>query len=423
MSLVHRFTPMSARDPHETHRTATPLELLFDLTFVVAFSQAAGQAAHYFEEGHTVTAIVGLAIAVFAVTWAWINLTWLASAYDNDDVLFRLATLIEMVGVVIMALGLPVFFASIDTAFAGGDGDHPASGGQHIDNAIMIAGYVVMRVATIALWLRAARNDPARHRVCLTYAVGIAIVQVAWIVALVANPPAWVALTLMVVLAAAEMTVPYLAERIDGGTPWHPHHIAERYSLLVLITLGEVVTGTVLAVSAVVDEQGWSVEAVLVAFGGLLLAFTIWWSYFILPSGRMLHRRRDRSFGWGYLHIVLFGAVAAVGAGLHVASAVIGGHAGVGESYALWTLAVPVLVYLLMLVVIYELLLRTPDLLHLGMLAVAVAIVAVAIVAGALGASLGACIVVIALAPAAVVVGYEAGGWRRSERDLQRHGA
>ena len=43
---------MSGRDPHEPHRVATPLELLFDLTFVIAFGVAASQLAHSLASGH-----------------------------------------------------------------------------------------------------------------------------------------------------------------------------------------------------------------------------------------------------------------------------------------------------------------------------------------------------------------------------------
>ena len=70
---------MTGRDPNESHRAATPLELLFDLTFVVAFSQISSQAAHYLELGDVGTALGGFAFSTFAVTWAWINYSWLAS--------------------------------------------------------------------------------------------------------------------------------------------------------------------------------------------------------------------------------------------------------------------------------------------------------------------------------------------------------
>ena len=83
--------------------------------------------------------------------WAWINYSWLASAYDNDDIFFRIATLVVMVGVLVVALGVPDVFHSIDE-------------GDYLDNTVMVAGYVVMRVATVAIWLRAAKHDPARRK-------------------------------------------------------------------------------------------------------------------------------------------------------------------------------------------------------------------------------------------------------------------
>jgi len=60
------------------------------------------------------SAILGFAIASFAVAWAWINYSWFASAYDTDDWVMRLATMAQMIGVIVLALGLEQMFASID---------------------------------------------------------------------------------------------------------------------------------------------------------------------------------------------------------------------------------------------------------------------------------------------------------------------
>jgi low temperature requirement protein LtrA len=81
------------------------LELLYDLTFVVAFGTAADQLAHYLAEGHLGPAIGGFCLAVFAVSFAWMNYSWFASAYDNDDWVFRVATMVQMVGVIVLSLG------------------------------------------------------------------------------------------------------------------------------------------------------------------------------------------------------------------------------------------------------------------------------------------------------------------------------
>jgi low temperature requirement protein LtrA len=84
---------MVGRDRHEVHRVATPLELLFDLTFVVSFGLAASQLAHALAEGHYAAGLLGVAIASFGICWAWTNFTWFASAYDTDDWVFRIVTM------------------------------------------------------------------------------------------------------------------------------------------------------------------------------------------------------------------------------------------------------------------------------------------------------------------------------------------
>jgi low temperature requirement protein LtrA len=124
---AHHRRRMSGRDPSEAHRGATPLELLFDLTFVVAFGTAANELAHYTADGRVWTGIAGFVFATFAVAWAWINYSWFASAYDTDDWVFRLATMVQMLGVIVLALGLEQAFASIDED-------------DVLDNGVMVAG-------------------------------------------------------------------------------------------------------------------------------------------------------------------------------------------------------------------------------------------------------------------------------------------
>ncbi|SFR87506.1 Low temperature requirement protein LtrA [Agromyces sp. CF514] len=404
--LHHRLRRMVGRDPNQAHRAATPLELLYDLTFVVAFSQAGSQAAHLLELGHFGSAAIAFAFAVFAICWAWINYSWLASAYDNDGVFLRIATMVQMLGVLVLALGLPEFFESIDE-------------GHHVDNAVVIAGYVVMRVSTIALWLRIAHDDPSARRTAHGYAISLGVIQVAWVAMIFVDPPLVVALGLMFVLGVCEMIVPLFAERRGGETPWHPHHIAERYSLLVIITLGEIVLGTILAISAVVEEQQWSTEAAGVALGGTLLVFGLWWSYFTVPSGRLLAAYRSRSYVWGYGHIVVFGSLAATGAGLHVAANAIAGEAHITDVEALLTIAVPVAVFLAMLFLLYSYLLRRFDPFHLVIFVASLAVLALAVLAVAGGASLPAGILIAAFSPVVVVVAFETIGHRHQAEALR----
>lgn len=406
--LDHRLRGMVGRDPNEPHRTSTPLELLFDLTFVVAFSQAGAQTAHLLELGHWGPAIGGFAFAVFAIWWAWINYSWLASAYDNDDIFFRVATMVEMLGVLVLALGLPQLFDSLDE-------------GRHVDNGIVVAGYVVMRVATVALWLRAAKHDPARRRTALTYVVFVSVAQVGWVVLIFADLPLTTGLAFMLLLVVLELVGPYVAERgRDGGTPWHAHHIAERYGLLVIITLGEIVLGTILAISAVIEEQDWSVETVLVAFGGTALAFGLWWVYFTMPSGKVLARFRERGFVWGYGHYFIFVALAGTGAGLHVAAFTIEGVAHIGIVQALLTVVIPVGLFMVALFTVYSLLLRQFDPFHIWLFVGSMLALVLAVAAVAAGASFGIGILLTAVSPFVVVVGYETVGHRHQAAALER---
>jgi low temperature requirement protein LtrA len=403
----HRMRRMTGRDPDEPHRGATPLELLFDLTFVAAFAQAGDQAAHLLAEGHFAHAAVAFGFVAFAVCWAWVNFSWFASAFDTDDWFFRVTTMVQMVGVLVLALGTPPIFDSIDH-------------GEPLDNGVVVAGYIVMRVAMLALWLRAAMQAPRHRRFALVFAASIAVAQLGWTAVLFLDLPLGRLLPILIVLYAIELGGPVVAARAGRFPPWHAHHIAERYGLLVIITLGEIVLGAIAAVAAVVERVGWSMEAVLVAVAGTGLAFGIWWTYFVVPAGEVLKRHRRRAWVWGYGGIVIFASVAAMGAGLHVAAYVVEGEASIGVVDAVLTIAVPVLVTVVAYFAIYSYLVGEVDPFHLLLFVGTAAALAAAVLLAALGVGLGVCLIVVMLAPAVIVVGYETVGHRHMAGVLER---
>lgn len=403
----HRLRRMVGRDPREGHRGATPLELLFDLTLVVAFAQAGGETAHLIAEGHIGSAVLAFAFVMFAVCWAWINFSWFASAFDTDDWFYRVTTMVQMVGVLVLALGIPDVFESIDH-------------GEPVNNTVVVAGYIVMRVAMLAQWIRVAVQDPAHARVALGYVVTISVSQLGWTGALFLELPVAGFLPLAVVLVGIELIGPILAERRDGGTPWHPHHIAERYGLLLIITLGEGILGTIVAVAALIDHVGWSVEAGLVAVAGTGLTFGLWWNYFIVPSADVLEHHRHRSWGWGYGHIPLFASIAAIGAGIHVAAYVVEGEATIGVVGAVLATAIPVGVASLAYFVLYSYLLRGFDPFHLVLFAATIAVLVLAVAVAAQGLSLGWSLIIVMLAPVVTIVGFESIGHRHMAAALER---
>jgi low temperature requirement protein LtrA len=400
---------MTGRDPNESHRSATPLELLFDLAFVVAFGAAGNEFAHYLAAGHIASGIGGFAFVMFATGWAWINFSWFASAYDTDDWFYRLCVMVQMIGVVILVLGIPPLFHSIDE-------------GHYLDNGVLVAGYVVMRVAMIAQWLRAARQDPSRRSTALTYAGFVAVAQVGWVALAIAHTTLGVTIAIAAVLYLIELAGPWVAERRvrDGGTPWHAHHIAERYGLLTIIALGEGVFGTITAVSAAVEATGWSAEAAILVVAGVGLTFGLWWTYFLLPAGAILRRYREQAFVWGYGHLLVFASIAATGAGLHVIAYVIEGESTLGPVAAVMTVALPVLVLCLSIFALYAYLVAEFDLFHLLLIAGTVVVLVLAVLVASWGAPLSASLILITLAPFVTVVGYETVGHRHEARMLAR---
>jgi low temperature requirement protein LtrA len=322
---------MHGRSSTEAHRASSPLELLFDLTFVVAVSSLVGQLAEQLVEGHPV-AIVAYLQVFFAIWWAWMNFTWFASAYDVDDVLYRVFTLVQMAGVLVLAAGVPVAFGNSNYV-------------------VIVIGYLIMRVAMVGQWIRAGIEHPATRCAAFRYAGGVLLVQLGWVLRLLLPPE--LALASFVVLAIAEMAVPVWAER-RVHTSWHPGHIAERYSLFVIILLGESVAVATMAMQQALQATGVTPQLIAIGVAGLELLFGVWWLYFLEPSESGLRRRRQWSYFWGYGHYVLFAAIAAVGVGLEVAVKSVSGEHVISAVGAGYVLAVPVAVVLAVLYVLYR---------------------------------------------------------------------
>ncbi|MFD0315564.1 low temperature requirement protein A [Streptomyces flavalbus] len=316
---------LTARARDEAHRTATPLELFFDLCFVVAVAQAGAQLVHALAEQHVGEGILNYAMVFFAIWWAWMNFTWFASAYDNDDVLYRIVTLVQMAGVLVLAAGVARAFD-----------DH--------DFLLVWLGYAIMRVAMATQWLRAARTAQGAERaVAVRYATGVLLCQVGWLGLLVLPEPArlWV----FWVMVVAELCVPVIAERARSTT-WHPRHIAERYGLFTIIVLGETILAATVAVQSAADEHEALGDLLPVAAGGLLIVFSAWWVYFVVPIHGHLRSNRQ-AFLWGYGHYLIFASAAAIGAGLEVAVEQAVGAAHISTLAAAAAVTLPTALYLL----------------------------------------------------------------------------
>ena len=303
-------------------RASTSLELFFDLCFVVAVAQASSGLHHDLSEGHITDGVSGYLFIFFAVWWAWMNFTWFASAYDTDDVAYRLTTLVQMAGALVFAAGVP-------RAFVGGD------------FVVITLGYVIMRLAMVTQWLRAARADPTHRRGCLRFAFGVTLVQIGWVVRL-ALPQPWDVVAFGV-LVVAELAVPIWAEQ-GARTTWHPEHIAERYGLFTLIVLGESVLAATVAIQSELDTKVAVADLASTAVGGMLTVFSMWRLYFTKDAARFLTSLKIGLI-WGYGHYLIFGSAAAVGAGLGVNVDHAMGRAHLGSTAAAASFTVPAAVF------------------------------------------------------------------------------
>lgn len=319
-----RLLPMRPRDPGESGRTASTLELFFDLVFVIAVSVASVELHHALTEDHVVDGLVSYAMVFFAIWWAWMNFTWFATSFAVDDWLYRVLTLVQMAGVLVLAAGVEPVFADQDFR-------------------IVIVGYVIMRVAMVAQWLRASRQAGDAHRTCLTYASGIAVVQVLWI-AMLALPESVLPVA-FVVLVLAELAVPVVAER-SSTTPWHPHHITERYGLFTLILLGESLLGSANAVFEALHEDAELGPLLAVATLAFVTTAALWWIYFWPPHHRAITSLAS-SLRYGYVHYVVFAAAGALSAGIEVEIDVLTDHSKLSDLAAAFTVTVPVALFVL----------------------------------------------------------------------------
>jgi low temperature requirement protein LtrA len=279
---------LRAFDVGERH--ATWLELFFDLCFVAAIAALAAD-LHHDPTTAGVARFCGLFVPVW---WAWMGFTWYATAFDTDDVPFRLALLTAMLTVICLAAGV------------GGVAAGQAAG--------FVLAYAALTGILAGLYLRAWRRARVLRPYCARYGLSNLLGAALWLSSLLVPPPARYGVWALAMLAL--MTGPVLAVRAYPGQAYDAGHIPERYGLFTLIVLGE----SVVAVSAGTADAGWSVPVALAAGTGFGLAAAVWWLYFSFVSAGALSRARLlAAFTWGYGQLCIFAGIAAAAVGVELA--------------------------------------------------------------------------------------------------------
>jgi low temperature requirement protein LtrA len=271
----------------------TPLELFFDLVFVLAITQCTALMA----AEPTWTGLAKGLLVLGVLWWPWTGYAWLTSVVDPEEGAVRLVMFAAMAGFLVAALCVPGAFGESALLFA--------------------CAYGIVRAAHIGLFVLASRDDPALRQSVLGLAGGTAL-GVGLLVA-AAFTDGWEQGALWALALLLDVGEPFLF----GSEGWKlvPGHFAERHGLIIIIALGESIVAIGLGASGGVDGG-----VVAAATLGMAVAAALWWLYFdvvALVAERRLSRaavgREQNEMArdsYSYLHFPMVAGIVLLALGL-----------------------------------------------------------------------------------------------------------
>ena len=270
-----------------------PLELFFDLVFVLAITQCTTLMSHE----PTWTGLGRGILILGLLWWSWVGYAWLTSVLDPEEGAVRIVLFGAMAAFLIAAICEPEAFDGLAMEFA--------------------VAYGAVRAAHIALFLIASRDDPGLRRSTLGLAVGAAIGVTLLIVGALLDPGPRAALWALAL--ALDMAGPYLF----GSEGWHlvPGHFAERHGLIIIIALGESIVAIGVGAGA---EMTWGIAGA--AALGIAIAAALWWLYFdvvaLVSARRLASATEGRELNelardsYSYLHFPMVAGIILAALGL-----------------------------------------------------------------------------------------------------------
>ena len=288
MSFI-RITPPQLRTKEvQDHRTATWLELFYDLVFVVAVAVLAARLL-----GDVSGAGIASYFGYFALLWwLWASHTYYADRYDTDDLVYRLLAAGQMVAVVVIAAALSPDAASSTQAFA--------------------FGYAASRILLLGMYWRAYRHVVETRVLVKGYLIGFGTAAVVWTASAFVPDESRVAL--WSVALAIDLATPWVMRKEQAKVPLDVSHLPERFGLFTILVLGESMAAVVMGLA----HSEWAVLPTVTAAMGVGLATALWWLYFDNARGSVVRRdakvrKAWRPTVWIYSHLPLAAALAASG--------------------------------------------------------------------------------------------------------------
>jgi low temperature requirement protein LtrA len=270
-----------------------PLELFFDLVFVLAITQCTTLMSH-----HATWEGLGQGMLILALLWwSWVAYAWLTSVVDPEEGGVRIALFAAMAGFLIAAISVPDAFGNLATEFA--------------------VAYGAVRFAQILLLALAGRDDPSFRRSVTGLAIGTTIGVALLVFGSFLDPGPQAAVWGVALIL--DMGEPYLF----GSEGWHlvPGHFAERHGLIVIIALGESIVAIGLGAGT---HLTWGIAAAATLGIGVVAA--LWWTYFDIvalvsarrlvraPEGRVRNELARDSYS--YIHFLLVAGIILLALGL-----------------------------------------------------------------------------------------------------------
>ena len=282
---VPRLRTVQADD----HRSATWLELFYDLAFVVAVGQLGHRLAHHHDAAGVWT-FIGLFVPLW---WTWASYTFYADRYDTDDIGQRLLAVLQMVSVVLMAASIGAEDSL--TAFA----------------VAFVAAWAVL----LAMYWRAYRHVEQSQELVRGYLVGFGAGWLFWVVSIWV--PGAAKYVLWAIGLAVQLYTPFRLRDIQKQVPLSVSHLPERFGLFTILVLGE----SFVAIVAALTHGHWEVPLTIGGILGVMLAAGVWWLYFDNAEGKVVRRRVGQLKAWQptawiYGHLPLVIGITAMGIGL-----------------------------------------------------------------------------------------------------------
>lgn len=284
MSIVRIAPPRLRTKQEEGKRTATWLELFYDLAFVVAVSVLSGRLL-----GDITFAGMASYFGYFALLWwLWASHTYYADRYDTDDLVYRLLATGQMVAVVVVAAGMT---------------------GETRSTMALAIGYALARVLLVVMYSRAFRHVVETRELVRGYLVGFGLSAVMWSVAVLV--PERLRFAFWAVALAIDLATPWVMRREQARVPLDVSHLPERFGLFTILVLGESISAVVVGLT----HGAWSAAHVFAAVSAIGVATGFWWMYFDNARGGVVRRRASvrrtwRPTAWIYTHLPLAASLA-----------------------------------------------------------------------------------------------------------------